>query len=212
MRVSQLVVDFPAIASLSVGPGSVAALTLREPGQPPAQLAIAPYPDALVKTWSSGDQRFTVRPIRPEDAEAHAAFFKRLSPTDVRFRFFSAIHELSPERMARLTQIDYEREMAFIAVREATGETVGVARLVNDTEGRSGEFAVIVQSDMKGHGLASNLMHRLIDWARDRGLGEVVGQILSDNAPMLAFIRHLGFTVRRLPDEPEVMEARLVLV
>ena len=65
---------------------------------------------------------------------------------------------------------------------------------------------------MKGHGLASNLMHRLIDWARDRGLGEVVGQILSDNAPMLAFIRHLGFTVRRLPDEPEVMEARLVLV
>lgn len=212
VRVSQLVVDFPAIASLSVGPGSVAALTLREPGQPPAQLAIAPYPDALVKTWSSGDQRFTVRPIRPEDAEAHAAFFKRLSPTDVRFRFFSAIHELSPERMARLTQIDYEREMAFIAVREATGETVGVARLVNDTEGRSGEFAVIVQSDMKGHGLASNLMHRLIDWARDRGLGEVVGQILSDNAPMLAFIRHLGFTVRRLPDEPEVMEARLVLV
>lgn len=211
VRVSQLVVDFPDIASLSVGVKATAALTLRAPGQPLAQLAIAPYPDALVQTWVGGDQRFTIRPIRPEDAETHAAFFKRLSPTDVRFRFFSAIHELSPERMARLTQIDYEREMAFIAVREATGETAGVARLVGDTEGRSGEFAVIVQADMKGHGLASHLMHRLIAWARDRGLAEVVGQILSDNAPMLAFIRHLGFTVHRLPDDPEVMEAKLVL-
>jgi acetyltransferase len=130
----------------------------------------------------------------------------------VRFRFFSAMRELSPERTARLTQVDYEREMAFIAIREATQETVGVARLVSDTEGSSCEFAVIVQSDMKGHGLASHLMHRLIAWARDRGLQEVVGQILSDNAPMLAFIRHLGFTVHRLPDDPEVMEARLSLL
>jgi acetyltransferase len=113
--------------------------------------------------------------------------------------------------MARLTQVDYEREMAFIAVREATGETVGAARLVSDAEGRSGEFAIVVQADMKGHGLASHLMHRLIGWARERGLSEVTGQILSDNAPMLAFIRHLGFGVHRLPDDPEVMEARLAL-
>jgi acetyltransferase len=208
VRVSQLVVDCPEIASLDTASGTIVA---RHPHDPPARLAIAPYPSERVATWTRGSQRFTIRPIRPEDTEAHAAFFKRLSPTDVRFRFFSAMRELSPERMARLTQVDYEREMAFIAVREATGETVGAARLVSDAEGRSGEFAIVVQADMKGHGLASHLMHRLIGWARERGLSEVTGQILSDNAPMLAFIRHLGFGVHRLPDDPEVMEARLAL-
>ena len=212
VRVSQLIVDFPVIARLTLGPTWKASLTLRPAGAPPGRLAIAPYPSELVEHWTARDEALIIRPIRPEDATAHAGFFKRLSPTDVRFRFFSAIHELSPERMARLTQVDYEREMAFVAIRAATSETVGVARIVGDTEGRSGEFAVIVQADMKGKGLASHLMHRLIDWARDRGMAEVVGQILADNAPMLAFIRHLGFTLRRLPDEPEVMEARLDLV
>ncbi len=212
VRVSQLIVDFPVIAGLSLGPTWMASLTLRPAGAPLGRLAIAPYPSELVEHRTARDEALIVRPIRPEDAAAHACFFKRLSPTDVRFRFFSAIHELSPERMARLTQVDYEREMAFIAIRAATNETVGVARIVGDTEGRSGEFAVIVQADMKGKGLASHLMHRLIDWARSRGMAEVVGQILADNAPMLAFIRHLGFTLRRLADEPEVMEARLDLL
>ena len=126
-----------------------------------------------------------------------AAFFSRLPPLDVRYRFFSAMRELSQEQMARLTQVDYDREMAFVAVREATGETVGVARLVREPSGRSGEFAVIVQPDMKGHGLASQLMQRLIDWARQRGMAEVVGQVLADNQPMLAFVRHLGFSLKR---------------
>ena len=208
VRVSQLVVDCPAIASLDTEAGTIDA---RQPNEAPARLAIAPYPSELSEAWNGGRQNFTIRPIRPEDAEAHAAFFKRLSPADVRFRFFGAMRELSPERIARLTQIDYNREMAFIAVRDATGETIGVARLVSDTEASGGEFAVIVQADMKGQGLATHLMHRLIGWARDRGLREVVGQILSDNAPMLAFVRHIGFDVHRLPDDPEVMEARLRL-
>lgn len=208
VRVSQLAVDFPAIATLDT---ALPSATLRGSDDVPARLAIAPYPSELVETWDAKGQRLIVRPIRPEDAETHAAFFKRLSPTDVRYRFFSAIHELSPERMARLTQIDYDREMAFIAVRDATGETIAVARLVGDTEGRCGEFAIVVQADAKGLGLASHLMHRLIAWARDRELSEIVGQILSDNIPMLAFVRRLGFHLHRLPDDPEVMEARMVL-
>ena len=211
VRVSQLIVDFPEIARLRLAPDRAMSLILRGPGDAPGRLAIAPYPTEWVEHWTARDQALTIRPIRPEDAEAHTGFFKRLSPTDVRYRFFSAIHELSPERMARLTQVDYEREMAFIAIRDATGETVGVARVVGDTEGRSGEFAVIVQADMKGNGLATHLMHRLIAWARARGMAEVVGQILSDNAPMLAFVRHLGFELHRLVDDPEVMEARLAL-
>ena len=170
-----------------------------------------PYPVELIEQCQIGPDRMTIRPIQPEDAAEHMAFFGRISSQDVRYRFFSAMREMSPEMTARLTRIDYDREMAFIAVNETNGQTVGVARLVGDTDGRSGEFAVIVQADMKGRGLATHLMHRLIAWARARGLTEVVGQILADNQPMLAFIRHRGFTVHRMADDPEVMEARLVL-
>ena len=112
---------------------------------------------------------------------------------------------------ARLTQIDYDREMAFVAVREANGETVGVARLVSEDE-HEGEFAVIVQADMKGKGVASHLMRRLIDWARGRGMRAIVGQVLADNAPMLAFVRGVSVSrVKRMAGEPDVMDVRLVL-
>jgi acetyltransferase len=86
-----------------------------------------------------------------------------------------------------------------------------VARLVRESDGHSAEFAVIVQPDVKHHGVASHLMQRLIDWARQGGITEVVGQVLAENAPMLAFVRHLGFAVRRMRDEPDVIEARLSL-
>lgn len=220
VRISQLIVDWPEIAELEVpalfadAVGVTAAdawLRLRAADAPPAVLAIAPYPAELVEHWSDGIESFIVRPIRPEDAEQHGALFHRLPPLDVRYRFFSTMREMSQEQMARLTQVDYDREMAFIAVREATGETVGVARLVRELGGRSGEFAVIVQPDVKGHGLASHLMQRLIDWARRCGMAEIVGQVLAENAPMLAFVRHLGFSLRRMPEEPDVIEARLGL-
>lgn len=218
VRISQLVVDFPELAELCItalfvdADGVLAAdawLRLRRPDQPPGLLAIAPYPVELAEHRMLGGEPYVVRPIRPEDAEAHGAFFLRLPPPDVRYRFFSSVRELSPEQMARLTQIDYDREMAFIAVREATAETVGVARLVRESDGRTGEFAVIVQPDAKGKGVASHLMRRLIDWARQQGLAEVVGQVLAENQPMLGFVRALGFTLRRLPEEPDVVEARL---
>ena len=122
------------------------------------------------------------------------------------------MRELSPEQMARLTQIDYDREMAFIAVREATGETVGVARAGVRADEREGEFAVIVQADMKGRGVARHLMQRLIDWARRRGLradrrAGAGGQCADAGlrAP------RLGFSVKRMPEEPDVVEARLSL-
>ena len=144
VRVSQLIVDFPEIAELDLNPlivdadGVLAAdawLRLREAGDPGGGLAITPYPVELTEHWATHDgERLTVRPIRPEDAEQHGAFFSRLSPQDIRYRFFTAMRELSPEQMARLTQIDYDREMAFVAVREASGETVGVARLVCEDE------------------------------------------------------------------------------
>ena len=217
VRVSQIIVDFPEIEALEINPLFVDAegvlvadawLRLRPPGEL-GRLAIRPYPAELTEHWDAHGERLIIRPIRPEDAAQHGAFFHRLSPEDVRYRFFSAIRELSPEMTARLTQIDYDREIAFIAVRETTGDTIGVARLVAEPDGLTGEFAVIVEPDMKGKGVASRLMQRLIDWARARGMRDVVGQVLADNAPMLAFVRHLGFSLRRLPEEPDVMEARL---
>jgi acetyltransferase len=220
VRISQLIVDFPEIAVLEVpslfvdSDGVLAAdawLRLRAADEPRVRLAIAPYPVELIEHRLVGDDRMIIRPIRPEDAAAHTAFFSRLSPQDIRYRFFSAMREMSAEQTVRLTQVDYDREMAFVAINETTGDTVGVSRLACDSDGRSGEFAVIVQADMKGRGLASHLMRRLIDWARMRGLTEVAGQILADNHPMLAFIRHLGFSLHRMVDDPEVMEAKLLL-
>lgn len=219
VRVSQLIVDFPEVAevempSIFVDRNGVmvadAWLRLRGPEDKPRVLAIAPYPAELVEHRKFGGEDYTVRPIRPEDAAAHTEFFSRLSPQDIRYRFFSAMRELSPEQTVRLTQIDYDWEMAFVAVQDATGETVGVSRLACDQEGITGEFAVIVQQDMKGKGMAAHLMRRLIDWGRTRGLREIDGQILADNHPMLNFIRKLGFEVRRMPDDPEVMEAKLI--
>jgi acetyltransferase len=218
VRISQLVIDFPEIATLRIDPLFVdgegvlvgdAGLTLRPRGSR-AEFAIPPYPAELEEIWTAGGERLLLRPIRPEDAEAHGAFFQRLAPEDIRYRFFSPMRTLAAEQMARMTQVDYQREIAFIAVRESTGETVGVARLVRELDEGSSEFAIIVQPDMKGKGLATRLMHCLIGWARGQGMTEIVGQILADNAPMLAFVRHLGFSLHRLPGEDDVLEARLL--
>lgn len=223
VRVSQLVVDFPAIRGLEAelrftGTGIVAvrASIVLHPAGELGHLAIAPYPAELTERFAAGGEILLIRPIRPEDAEAHAALFRRLTPEDIRYRFFSALRDLPPEQVVRMTQVDYDREMAFVAVRAEPGplhgQTVGVARIVRegyaDTTDPWGEFAVVVQSDLKGRGLGRRLMQCLIEWGRALGLAGIEGQVLADNAPMVAFVRALGFEVRRLPDEPDVVEAR----
>jgi acetyltransferase len=175
------------------------------------KLVTSSYPDELSEVWDNRGERLIVRPIRPEDAEAHRALFRRLPPEDVRYRFFSPLRELSAEQMARMTQIDYGRDMAFIAKRASDDATVAVARLAHGDEPATAEFAVIVQPDMKGRGVATHLMARLIDWARSRGIKEIFGQVLADNAPMLAFVRRMGFSVRHLNGEDDVLEVRLAL-
>ncbi len=172
---------------------------------------MANYPVELEERWDGTGETLVIRPIRPDDAARHDAFFHRLSPEDIRFRFFAAICELSAAQLARFTKLDYDDDMAFVAVRETTGETVGVARLAREADPSMAEFAVVVQHDLQGHGLAVHLMRRLLDWARAHGIREVVGEILADNEPMLQLARFLGFTLRHRPADAEVIEARLVL-
>ncbi len=223
VRLSQIAVDFPEILAASINPLRVdaegvlaldAIVVLRLEGDR-ALLAVPPYPAELARPWRARDGRaLTIRPIRPEDAEAHAEAFRRLSPQDVRFRFFSILRELSPLQIARLTQIDYEREMAFVAmepVPDAPERIVGVSRLIREAGGFSAEFAVIVAPEWRGTGLARHLMERLLEWGRGVGIREVVGQVLAENAPMLAFVRRLGFALRRSKEDEEVVEARLAL-
>jgi acetyltransferase len=221
VRVSQMIIDTPEILSLDLDPvfataegviATSARLVLRPPGQKRPPLVISPYPAELTSTYTAKGETFQLRPIRPEDADAYAALFSRFSPEDMRYRFFSAMRSLPPEQIARMTDIDYGREMAIIAIRSSNGETAGGARLVrNDTEGTLAEFAVGVEPAAKGTGLAAALMRAVLGWGRDNGVMEVTGQILADNGPMLAFIKRLGFAVQHVPDEPEIMEARLEL-
>jgi len=218
VRLSQLAVDFPEIARLVVNPlfadsrgvvAADAALQLRPAGEA-ALLAIQPYPAHLESDWVAKDgRRFRIRPIRPEDAEAQGRLFQCLPPEDVRFRFFSAMKELPPALLARLTQIDYDREMAFVA--QADGVTHGTARLIRDPGGDGAEFAVVVAPAAKGTGLARHLMERAIAWGREQGLSELTGHVLADNAPMLAFIQGLGFSLSRSLDDSDIMLAKLKL-
>ncbi|HJS87344.1 MAG TPA: GNAT family N-acetyltransferase [Acetobacteraceae bacterium] len=169
------------------------------------------YPAELEEHWDAAGEHLTIRPVRRDDAERLRAFFGRLTPEDIRLRFFAAIRELTPAQLKRFTQIDYERDMAFAAIRDATDETVGVARLARDDDTGIEEFAVVVQQDVKGKGLGTHLMRRLIEWARRHGIAEIRGEILAENTNMLIFARNLGFTLRHAPSDPEIVEARLVL-
>ncbi|WP_206931153.1 bifunctional acetate--CoA ligase family protein/GNAT family N-acetyltransferase [Roseococcus thiosulfatophilus] len=218
VRFSQLLVDFPEIASLDVNPlradarGVVAVdghVVLRPAGER-AMLAIPPYPAHLGGLYTAPDGRvFEVRPIRPEDAEAQGAMFREMPPEDVRYRFFSVMKELPPPLLARLTQIDYGREMALIATRE--GRTFATARVIREPFGTAAEFAVGVVPAAKGTGLARHLMARVEEWARAEGVTELVGHVLADNRPMLHFCEKLGYRLRRSPEDHDIMLAVKVL-
>ncbi|HXK26228.1 MAG TPA: bifunctional acetate--CoA ligase family protein/GNAT family N-acetyltransferase [Myxococcota bacterium] len=219
VALSELVVDLREVLEIDVNPlladaRGVLALDARvriaRAGRS-AELAIRPYPAELEETIElPNGMRVVARPIRPEDEPAHRRFFARLSADDVHFRFFSMVRELPQSQVARFTQIDYEREMAFIAYAPGDLETLGVVRAVADPDNRTAEFAVIVRSDLKGLGLGRALLEKMIRYCRARGTGALVGQVLADNHAMRALARDLGFQQRRAPAD-DVVEVRLEL-
>jgi RimJ/RimL family protein N-acetyltransferase len=139
--------------------------------------------------------RVLVRPLTPDDAALYPGFLAHVTAEDMRLRFFAAVRELSDERISDLTHVDYTRAMAFIAIDEASGQMLGVVRLHLDDDRKAGEFAVIVRSELKGHGLGWLLMRRMIDYARALGLERVHGQVLAENSTMLRMCAELGFRI-----------------
>jgi len=209
IRISHLLADLPEIAELDINPlladeNGVIALDARIKLTPHAcgtgtdRFAIRPYPDELEEYVSWQGKPLLLRPIRPEDGEQHVAFFHALDAEDVRLRMFAPVREIQPSQLARLTQIDYDREMAFIATRlqpDGSRETLGVARAIADPDNIAAEFAVIVRSDLKGQGLGCLLMDKLIRYCRARGTRELVGEALPHNDRMHHLAHRCGFDI-----------------
>jgi acetyltransferase len=145
--------------------------------------------------------RVLLRPLEPKDAALYPEFVAHVALDDMRLRFFVAIKQLSQQRISELTHVDFARAMAFIALDEATGIMLGVVRLHLDDNRKGGEYAVIVRSELKGHGLGWLLMQRMVEYARAIGLKRVHGQVLAENTTMLRMCAELGFHVEDDPNQ-----------
>jgi acetyltransferase len=211
--VSQLLSDVSQIAALDlcpllVGPGGALALhaTVRLSVQAAAgalNFAIRPYPSNLVETIDWRGRKLTLRPIRPEDQAQHIEFLSRLDPDDIRMRVFYSRRSIERSELARLTQIDYAREMAIVAVDtgpDGKERTLGVVRAIADPDNVSAEFGIVVRSDMKGERLGGLLMQRIIDYQRAHGTKKLVATVLAENHRMLELAKHLGFVEVPNPD------------
>jgi acetyltransferase len=216
VHVSQLIIDIPEIVELDINPlfadqNGVVAVDARIKIAPAEQdslhrFAIRPYPQDLEETFvTTSGRAVVIRPIRPEDEIAHYAFLSQVTPEDIRFRFFGTIKELPHTEMARFTQIDYHREMAFIATApkkpDGESETLGVVRTVADPDNIRAEFAILIRSDVKGQGLGYRMLEKMIAYCRARGTKRIVGQVSGDNQRMLELVRTLGFSLRPLAKE-----------
>ena len=208
IALSQMLADLPELAELDINPlladaDGVMALDARvrldpKAGAGAANFAIAPYPAELAETIEWHGETIEMRPIRPEDEAQHKAFAAQLGAEDLRLRFFSARRELPRSELARLTQIDYSREMAFIAVRtlaDGSAQTLGVVRAVIDPDNIDAEFAIIVRSDLKGEGLGHLLLAKMIEHLRRRGTQRMVAYVLRENTAMRDLARAHGFAV-----------------
>jgi len=227
VKLAQLAADQPELRALDLNPvladehGIVAVdarvavapveSTRRGPSGHPG-FAIRPYPTEWERRMALRDGTgIIVRPVRPEDEPLYGPFFAAVTQQDLRLRFFAPVKEFGHTFIARFTQIDYARAMAFLALEASSGNMLGVVRLHADANYERGEYAILVRSDLKGRGLGYLLMQLIIEYARAEGLKIIEGQVLSENTAMLEMCRELGFHVASDPDEPDICIVRLAL-
>jgi acetyltransferase len=225
VKVSQLVTDHPEIVEVDVNPlladelGTVVVgafmRVARASTSAADRLAIRPYPQGLEERATLRDGREVVlRPIRPEDEAAHSEFISRLSPEDARFRFFHYVRSMPHSELARLTQIDYDREMAFVAIApgaKGEPETIGAVRTVADPDNQTAELSIVVRSDLKRLGLGSKLLRKAVEHCRARGTRELAGDVLAGNESMLELTRRFqGWRISE-PDEEGVIRIQYAL-
>jgi acetyltransferase len=229
LQVSALTCALPWVCGLALDPVIVAEGRValpdarvvvdprRKPGPAYWHMAIHPYPVELEGWITLPDRtKLAVRPIRPEDAELERRFIAGLSETTRYFRFFYNLHELTPAMLGRFTQVDYDRELALLALApDAEGPggvaIAAIARYVANVDHESAEFAIVVADAWQGRGVATRLMKALIARARKKGLTRLVGTVLRTNQAMLRFSQALGFTVRDDPEDPEQVDVELAL-
>lgn len=207
-QLSELLLAFPEIQELDLHPLQAcgeemvildARLVLAERGQQVLPLAIRPYPTELEEgAWLKDQSHVLLRPIRPEDEPAHKQFVRQVSDEDRYKRFFADVGELGHEELARMTQIDYDREMAFVAVGQDgpfSQQILGVVRAIASPDQSDAEFAILVRSDLKGLGLGKLMMEKIVRYARERGIGQLSGMTMPSNRGMINLAKRLGFKI-----------------
>ena len=225
IKVGQLIIDHPEIVELDINPllcdaSGVMALDARiriEPTELPAsaRLAIKPYPKELEEIITLGDgSELLIRPIMPEDEPSMHESFAQLTAEEIYYRFFTPIKKMSHTMAARLTQLDYDREMALVLTEPGIpgkAAIYGVVRLAADPNKERAEFAIIIGGIMTGKGLGTAMMLRIIDYARHAGIKELDGDVLRDNEPMLKLSQRLGFIQSDVPDDDSIVKVTLTL-
>ena len=222
VRLASLSADMPEVLEVDINPlladqNGVIALDARiavvradpvAPGGNP-RFSIRPYPSAWDRPADARGGAVRIRPIRPEDEALFADFLRFLTPEDMRLRFFASVGHMGHAQIARLTQIDYARAMAFVALDPADGSLIGEVRLAADPDNVRAEFAVAVRSDRQGRGIGRALMTRLIDYARTESIGEIFGDVLDRNAAMRRLCRDLGFVETEHPEDRSLQRVSL---
>ena len=227
LRVSEMVCELPQLREMDINPiildesGALAvdARIVIQPapahGQHYGHLPILPYPSHFQQEWPlRGGGVYTVRPVRPDDASMLQGLVKGLSTESRYFRFVSSMPELPARMLARFTLIDYDREMALVAVHRErktgpdgafidTERVIGVSRYVTNPDTKSCEFSLLVADDFAGQGLGSRLMLSIIEFARNKGLAQIEGLILANNGNMLKLMRNLGFQIKHFDEDPD---------
>jgi acetyltransferase len=226
VKLAQLAADVPEVRELDINPliadasgvialdarVSIAPMKAKFAGVGHPRFAIRPYPKEWERRLRMPDGHMVfVRPLRPDDEERIKAQVSKVTPEDLRLRFFAPIKEFSHAFIARLIQLDYARAMAFAATDPETGEMLGVVRLHADANYETGEYAILLRSDLKGRGLGWMLMQLIIEYARSEGLKTIEGQVLRENTVMLQMCEKLGFQIRNDPESADIKLVTLPL-